>query len=830
METPIRAFLMMRSDDGTWTVSVCRDLGAVVSTWKARKQPDKDMAVLHVGFDRPPSHTFDEIASVYPGRILLTTAAKYALPVSFVSSSLPIATLENVEVFVGLQGWGYSLEDPTIRQGHIKQVRANITEQEPQGWVALFLEEIPSLAEVLSVHGIYNDESYLEGEADLERSDRHRMGVFRAHHLMSANCDDPCELARAAPPWLAERDLTTLNLPVRVNNVFEVSGIKTVRDLADWSPEALLNQRNFGRKSLHDTLQALNAALNEGSPRTATAIDTDVSGRLLTEVRRSLLSFSDRERDILVRRLGFETTPETLQQVADEYDITKERIRQIEVRATQKWIRESHWDDILEQKITRRVLGGSSPLPVAGVEAIDPWFEGISLHLEFFRNLVQAVCKDRIHLIDIDGLYYFSLMDQEIWERTVSEARSLLSSGAGQEWSEEYARLLVQSLLPDNAKEFGLLLWDKSSQLCHFSTDTDGLRILTDYGSGSEPLVRAILAESEVPLHYTEIAEHANLRQGINLDPRRAHNAAANVGLLFASGTYGLARHVPLSDEQMSQVLTEAEDMVSSEMPGRQWHVSEILSELPERLDGGSDGLDNYVLNIALSKSKILKPLGRMIWVAAGEDVDDQTRIDVQQAIITIVKAAGQPLSTSEIKERLTAVRGVSEFFQIFPIDPLIRVQPGIWGINDRDVPLSRVEQGELVEELVDMLDQQQCGIHASELNSYLVLRDCTTDAFLSIAVQDARLKIAQGRYLYLTEWGNPRRETISQAVLAVLEDADRPLALEEIATLVERRVGRKIEKLVVSVALQALEAEFDEVTRGWSRLPTVDDEEDSVT
>ena len=66
-EAPLRAFLMMRSDDGTWTVTVCRDLGAVMRTWKARKEPDRDVAVLHVGFNRPPSHTFDQIAGAHPG-------------------------------------------------------------------------------------------------------------------------------------------------------------------------------------------------------------------------------------------------------------------------------------------------------------------------------------------------------------------------------------------------------------------------------------------------------------------------------------------------------------------------------------------------------------------------------------------------------------------------------------------------------------------------------------------------------------------------------------------------------------------------------------------
>ena len=39
---------MMRSDDGTWTVTVCRDFDDIMRTWKARKEPDRDVGVLQL--------------------------------------------------------------------------------------------------------------------------------------------------------------------------------------------------------------------------------------------------------------------------------------------------------------------------------------------------------------------------------------------------------------------------------------------------------------------------------------------------------------------------------------------------------------------------------------------------------------------------------------------------------------------------------------------------------------------------------------------------------------------------------------------------------------
>ncbi len=823
---PLRAFLMVRSHDGEWTVTVCRDLGAVMRAWESRKEPDRDVAVLHVGFDRPPSHSFQEVAAAYPGRMLLTAAGKHSVPASFVSSSAPVGAAEAIDVFIGLQGWGYTLEDPTAGSDHLDLQRRDTVINEPRGWVASFLHEHPSDAEEVSAHGIFDEATYFDREAELELSVRHRAGLFRLHHIVGANCEDPCELARAAPPWLATRELASLHLPVRVDNVFRGCGIKTVCDLSEWSPEALLKKQNFGRKSLKDTWKVLTAALNDGPIRVATA--EAAPGRLLTEVRKSLLAFTDRERKVLVRRLGLDTPPETLQDIAEDFGLTRERIRQIEVQATKKWILDSSWDDILEQKISRLLIGRSFPLPVAGVEAIDEWFDGVSANRVFFRNLFQTICGDRIHLVHIDGLYYFSLMTQETWERTVSEATRLLSSGVGLEWSEDYARSLVVGLLPDTAKEFGTLLWDKSSHFCHFSDAEDGSRILTSYGRGAVPLVEAILAESETPLHYTEIVERARIRDGKDLDERRAHIAAATVGFLFGRGTYGLSHHVPLSDEQMVLIRSEAEDIVCSEVPGRQWHNSEILSELSERMEGGFESINKYVLDIALAGSDILKPLGKMTWVSAAADTYNQSRIDIHQAVVAIVQRAGHPLSASEIKERLTAVRGVNEFFQILPIDPLIRVQPSLWGINDRDVPFSREEQRGLVQQLVQFLGEKQYGIHESELRGFLHLKDCPPTAFLSIASQDERLKIAQGRYVYLAEWNGPRRETIAHAVTSVLEDAGGPLALETIAAMVEKRIGRRIGKPVIYSSLRALEAVFDGLTGGWRlNRPPADDDRD---
>jgi hypothetical protein len=815
-DAPLRAFLMLRSGEGDWNVTVCRGLGAVIQAWKARTDAETTVGILHVGFDRSPSRIYESVAANCPVRMLLTASAKYALPASFVSSKNPVGFAEGQGIFMGLQGWGYEIDDPTLSNSASPFEEKTAT-PELQGWLALFAAANPGYRDALADSGIFDDETYLRKESGLDRDTKHKLGEYRLRTLVSADCEDPCEIARASPPWLMERELTSLDLTVRANNVFKNNNIKTVRDLSAWTPTTLLGIQNFGRKSLKDASIGLAAALAEGPVWILNGQDLSNSSRLLVEVRRSLRSFPERERDVVARRLGFERPPETLQEVADDHNVTRERIRQIEARSLQKWIRESFWDDVLVHKLARLLTGRQSPLPVAGIEGVDDWFEGVTSHMEFFQNLVKVVCEDRISVIEIDGVHYLTLMTQSIWEKTVSAAEDLLSSAVGRNWTESYAQSLIYGLLPDNAKEFGAPLWDAAVGLCHFSAHTDGSRTLTSYGRGADQIVEAVLAASPVPLHYSEIAEQAKVKHGREIEVRRAHNAASSVGFLFGPGVYGLARHIPLNEEEMSEVRAETEEIVLSE-PGRQWHCSELMGVLLERLDREYVGLDKYVLNIALRQSKNLKWLHKMTWVAKDQESNEQARIDIHQAIVAFIKAAGHPLTADEIKQNLFAVRGVNNTFAINAFDPLIRVGRGLWGINDRDVPINRADQRIYIDLLVEHLEGKQSGMYPEEVADLLELKEFPIETFFSILTQDSRLKVSTGRCVYLAKWGEPRRETVGRAVQAVLEEASEPLQLEVIMQLVAMRIARPCEKSKISAALQAIGAVYNEDARTWAK------------
>ena len=146
-------------------------------------------------------------------------------------------------------------------------------------------------------------------------------------------------------------------------------------------------------------------------------------------------------------------------------------------------------------------------------------------------------------------------------------------------------------------------------------------------------------------------------------------------------------------------------------------------------------------------------------------------------------------------------------------------------------MPIPREEQRELVQQLVNILDKKQSGIHASELSGILPLQDSPPDAFLSIASQDQAVEDSAGAICVSRRVGKPKaRNDWSCGISRSSEGAARPLALGKIARMVASRIGRKIDKAVISGALQALEAEFNDAMGEWSlNTLSTDDDEDTA-
>ena len=132
--------------------------------------------------------------------------------------------------------------------------------------------------------------------------------------------------------------------------------------------------------------------------------------------------------------------------------------------------------------------------------------------------------------------------------------------------------------------------------------------ILTGFGRGADHYVEAVMFESDRPLHFTEIAARI-VGKGREIDTRRAHNAAAEIGFHYGRGIYGLMKHYPLDEEETQEIIADVEDIIASGPKGRQWHCSELHEILCEHGLDMDGRLTPYVINIGLKRSKTLVDL-----------------------------------------------------------------------------------------------------------------------------------------------------------------------------------------------------------------------------
>lgn len=813
MSTDVRAYLMLGHAGKSWQISVHRTLEELSAHWALRDDPETTLGILHVGFGRPPTRHFDPFVSLFSGKLLLTASAKYSLPVDFKSSSTPIGNVEGLPIYLATRGWGYLIEgdDAPVFEP---------TKAEPvfQDWVAQFVARHPTSRSVLSSLSIFDDATYLLNEGELEFDLRRALGQKRFESLFRDEWNDPCAFAKASPPWLRSRSFHSMDLSVRARNGLVNADIQTVEDLAYLSTAQLRELRGFGTKSIEDVLTALELALEEGPHTNDIKMQVASNVELLQAIRESLMQFCERDRDIIRRRMGLDYPAQTLQEIADIYSLTRERVRQIENRSAAKLKRLEYWDDLLIKKISGLLKDRRFPLPVVAIEAVDPWFTDVGKFPHALAYVLENLCDEAAHVLTVDATEYLAFLDQSGWEDMLRSAQKILAGAVDQHWTEDQARSFVWSLLPENVGEFRELLWQKASAICHFAVRADGVSVLSSYGKSADNIVAAILDESPNPIHFSQIAELASKRAGKPFEVRKAHIAASSVGLLMGRGIFGRDRHLPITQNEMCDLANEAEEIVFEGHPGRQWHTSEILSSVVERGSHFGGVVDKFVLDISLERSAVLIKLGRMIWVAKNETTAfASARIEIRQAILSMVRDAGRPLKAAEIHERISSIRGLNDHFQIIPFDPLIRVGPGLWGLNDRDVSIKRADQPTFQNALVEILKEWGRGIHLTELKSLLAnVKGASANAIFSIACLDPRLRVSASQYIFLDEWGGPRRESLSEAISSILESASGPLQFDNVAMLVSQRVGRDIERTAVSTGLRLADAIFDPVTECW--------------
>lgn len=633
---------------------------------------------------------------------------------------------------------------------------------------------------------------------------------------------DISAIIRSAPPWLLDIPLGGLCLQVRTFNALDVKGFKIVGDMACFSSEMLLKLPFFGVTSLRDLCLRLNSANERG-------LSSQIDGALMlgsefgdlislaSVIVAAVSSLPPSQEKAVRSRMGLGVESMTLEEIGKHIGVTRERVRQLETIGMSKIGCDSVWSDVLKAKLTKLLDGRDDPLPFSGLSILDAWFSGIEkIEEPFIYILGHANIIDReFSLIKANGQLFVSRLSQDEWDNQLKQAMRLLEDGVAHELSLTEARRRVEDLLSKNGRELRSELWVAAKQFAYFSYIDP---VLISYGCGSGPMILAVIYDSERPIHYSEITRLIFKRYAKDVNVRSIANILGQVALLYGNGFYGLLRHCPLSYQERELVCNEALEIICSS--GRQWSSTELVDILNDRGLNFNGNLNIYTLDITLKDSIEVNYLGRNIWVRSTEAVQ---RIDVRQAVTSLLIQAGKPLSNSEIKEALQNERGISHSFQIFPSGSIISVGAGIWGLIERDLPFNADEQVQLSDILNKILLDRNNGIHTSEIFSCLegvfepVSRITDPNVIFAVALRSDLLSKSSDNYLFLSSWGEPRRLKIPLAVIEALKKAGPSgLKAREITKYASAIIGRPIHWHCIYLPLSKAGAVFNQTTRRW--------------
>lgn len=856
----LRAFLYSEDSTGEWASEPFVEPQALSASIADALR--RGGAALHVGFWRPNTPSVAALARQWPDWLLVSEGALGAFPPSsgVRVGRASVGACDGAPFRLVLAGFGYERDEPPIAAGTEELEIRDGNSGRPvdpgtlKGWARGLQIAAPDLAKLAFDGGVSDEETYIQREANLPRELRARLGLARFECIVGSKPTDTNVLPnlRACPPWLLDLPLLSLGMTVRQENVMRENSLTRVGQLAPLGEAGLLKLEKMGRGSVHGLgvllYQALLLArglesavasqgwrLYEEAPEAGEPPPAAVPAakNLSDGLRQALEGLPDKRSSILAARWGFGTEQKTLQEIGTEVGVTRERVRQIEARAYRQISILPLWSD-LERRLSALLKDRESPLLLAGMHEIDPWFQGAGANVAALRELFRQLFDDRYGIFDVGGGVVVTELSQAEWDATLDDARAVLKARASELLEEDHAKTLVTSLLVKRGAELREELWAEASAKCLWAEAPGQPRRLSGFDKSAVDLVLAILRSSPCPLSVAELHRRAVAMGHGDYEEIYLRHACQTSAILYARSVYGLPEHCPLDAGQMSLVRGEAEELIFAGAPDRQWHASELLEAMQERGLGFDGMLNKYVLNLALRASPNLAYLQRMVWQQRKTASDGAaSRLDSRQAVISVLEAAGRPLTYPEIRDRLMQGRGVNDHFQIHAAPPLIRVGPGTWGLIGRDNDDAASQP--LIEKLVAELHASQAGIHIAELPEVLgapILGDEMAATSLLSVARSAGVRVDRNRYAYLQAWKSSRRIGVSDAAMQAIRERPDGATIEEVCARVEELTRRSIPRATISSVLQGCDVQWDSATALWrvaAEEAAVQDEEGSL-
>ena len=819
---PVRIYLSCIDKEKKWEHHVFRDIDTMRHAWELKKGLF-DLAVIHVGYDRPDYEieAFPDLSSyIFTAPVFLTEAARWALPAIYshcylrdrVTCRFPNRK-DSCLLYLASREWGYEIENDFVPP--------SIDLTETEDWIRLICENDTEIAKNLADNHIRSESKYVSLRASLPRMSTETCDKFRfQHYLPLIDQKDPFVVLGIAPLWLLKLPIQRINPTVRLQTVCSNNKINVVEDFLGFNADSLLALKNFGRKSLKDLAEALINTIH-----THKINPEDVS--LYWHLQNSLNGIPKNAKHVIYSRLGVNGKPLTLQQIGDCFDVTRERIRQIEKKFIGKIIETEIWDDHIIKKIETLLKNRTEPLFLEMLAAEDNWFSGFEKNFDFLGSVIETFSSESLHVVEFyERKIILKASDADL-TALIKEIRATLNESRYSDSTKESIMALVQAkCLGFSMSEMFSLIWDYFSDELHFANNEKNQLVFMGLGKSIDHVVGVVLEEADRPIHYSEIHSRTQERLNRKVAVRRVHNAlsVSESAKLFGRGTYGLEKHLKFTEVERLNILSSAEDIILNGPNLKQWHASEILTELESADCELPEEIDAYSMSLVLEESNKLISLGRHVWVSKyRDDLSTNDRIQTSNAFITILKEAGHPLTTQDLVKGISKYRGVKAgLIQIHSNDVMLKVAPNTWGLIHRDVPFPSNEVKIKLDILAAHLATFNKGIHISELEEIFLSYNCPLQKnqdpyiFLSLCKKDLRFRGWQGSIIGLSAWEEPRRHSFSSAFKQVFDAMISPKTIDEITKEVEILLERNVDKSKVSNALSTGGASYNREAGYW--------------
>lgn len=838
---------------------MCRDLASAMEAWEAASATSPVVtALLHVGFARPDTAGVQVVLGGLPNGLYVTEAARYALPRECAVSGREVGRCEGRDLttqalYRGIGLWlgsdlGADADASVTTQTPAATGVATIASPLPAGWEAPLASWLTQLNEVdveasayLKTAGVRTDEDFLRVRAHLPhslrvRTDRHR---FRALTERIAPVD-PFAIAPFLPDWACSAQLSALGLSRRCTNVFGIAGLQTVADVLALGPIGIMSLRNFGRTSLSefvDKLYVFVGGIGHGDaaqPATsevahaaggyalspwrenAESNDADASltptsilepPSLRAALEASLADLRERDAEVMRLWLGMDGPPRILEDIGGALGVTRERARQIRNRGWERIRQRGQWPGEVVRRVEDLLSSREEPLYLDMIVAEDAWFDGFQDNLTPLARVIEEMAGDMLHVWGLNGRLNVTRCRAEQWGELVGAAQSAAEQQISVGVTRSDARILIGAVaVAAGAPELGGALRQQVEPVLHFAVRPNGQERLVSIGRGLRHALTATLDESDRPLHMSEIVERLRDRGCVDRNDYGVQNMVRAAikeagGMLYGRSLYGLNKHLPVAEDAAEEALAELEAIMLESAPGRQWHCSELTDELTSRRPDLGEELDQFTVNVILTRSRVATYLGRLVWVGTSQADGLQERLDVAAMCEAALLQAGRPLSKRELRDTIRQVRGLNRHFLPQASERVVRLAYGMWGLADRDVGVSAENRKVALDALHRVLEVRQRGLHVSELFEALreveFIPDPELDEWelLGIAQSDARFRIGRGQLIGLPGWADVRRRSIGQALAEVQACWQGPATGEvlhaAVCALTERMIPR---------------------------------------